>query len=118
MYPLAQHIVDHAILGVGASTSSDVVAVAIRYVVTVTSDFGIPIAGVTLGLFTATLQRDISGTFTSSAETVTFTEISGGEYLASFTPTVARVVYRLRVQCKSDGVNYDIVTPSEFQGLS
>lgn len=105
-------------LSISTSGAASLVPVAVRYVVTVTSDLDIPLTGVTLGLFTATLQRDISGTFTTSAETVTFTEISGGEYLVSFTPTATRVVYRLRVQCQSDGTNYDIVTPSEFQGLS
>jgi len=91
---------------------------AVRYVVEVANDVGIPIPGIDPALFETTLQWDNSGSLDAASETVTVEEISGGEYRVSFEPENLGYVYRLRVRCKSDSVNYDVVTPGEFQAQS
>lgn len=87
---------------------------AVRRVVYVTDDVGNARTGVDPANFQTSLQFDDAGTLTPSANTVTVTEISGGEYWVEFVPDNPGMLYRLRVSCLYDGVNKAIVTLNEF----
>jgi len=85
----------------------------VRRVVYLTDDLAGPIAGATLGNFTATLEWDDAGSILTASETVTMSEIGGGRYLASFTPDQF-AMYILTIEYEDGGVK-GIVTPPGFQ---
>ena len=89
-----------------------------RFAVDVKSDTGAAQTGVIAVRFTRTLERFIAGALTAAPETVTVTEISGGQYALSLTPTLPGVSYRLRISVKPDGTNLGTVTPSEIVFVS
>jgi len=86
---------------------------AIRRVVFVCDDAGAPILTGAASL-SSDLRWDDSDAFATAPETVTISEISGGEYLVEFVPSVTNRNYVLRVARASGG----IVSPAEFQVTS
>ena len=84
----------------------------------VTNLAGTALTGSTDSHFVKTLKMYSGGSFTTSSNVVTVTEVSGGEYLAKYTPTMPGVMYQLMiVGAGATAAAGSVITPSEFQDM-
>jgi hypothetical protein len=77
----------------------------------------LPATGIDPADFETPLQWDNAGSLANGSEVVTVAELGDGIYSVAYTPSLAGLIFRLRVFCNPGGSGYVPVTPSEFQDM-
>lgn len=75
--------------------------------------------GLTQDKFTVFLDYDDGTAIAVATEALLFEEVApAGSYRFSFVPDDRNRMYRMRIECRPDGVTQASVTPSEFQDIT